>query len=60
MADVENSERERYMDLEVDGSVATIVLNRPAKLNAWSWESASAWRTVRSRGPIPHSRACWG
>ena len=29
-----------YMDLEVDGSVATIVLNRPDKLNAWSWESA--------------------
>ncbi len=29
-----------YMDLEVDGNVATIVLNRPEKLNAWSWESA--------------------
>ncbi len=29
-----------HMDLEVDGSVATIVLNRPDKLNAWSWESA--------------------
>ena len=29
-----------YMDLEVDGPVATIVLNRPEKLNAWSWESA--------------------
>ncbi len=29
-----------YMDLEVDGSVATIILNRPEKLNAWSWESA--------------------
>ena len=29
-----------YMDLELDGSVATIVLNRPDKLNAWSWESA--------------------
>lgn len=28
------------MDLEVDGFVATIVLNRPEKLNAWSWESA--------------------
>jgi enoyl-CoA hydratase len=29
-----------YMDLELDGAVATIVLNRPEKLNAWSWESA--------------------
>jgi enoyl-CoA hydratase/carnithine racemase len=28
------------MDLEKDGGVATIVLNRPEKLNAWSWESA--------------------
>ena len=29
-----------YIDLEVAGSVATLVLNRPEKLNAWSWESA--------------------
>ena len=29
-----------YIDLELDGSVATLVLNRPEKLNAWSWESA--------------------
>ena len=29
-----------YIDLEVDGSIATLVLNRPEKLNAWSWESA--------------------
>jgi len=35
-----NEERERYMDLHVEGPVATIVLNRPEKLNAWSWESA--------------------
>jgi enoyl-CoA hydratase/carnithine racemase len=28
------------MKLEVDASVATIVLNLPDKLNAWSWESA--------------------
>jgi enoyl-CoA hydratase/carnithine racemase len=29
-----------YIDLETDGPVATLVLNRPEKLNAWSWESA--------------------
>jgi enoyl-CoA hydratase/carnithine racemase len=29
-----------YMNLEVDDAVATIILNRPEKLNAWSWESA--------------------
>ena len=29
-----------YIDLEVDGAIATLVLNRPEKLNAWSWESA--------------------
>jgi enoyl-CoA hydratase/carnithine racemase len=29
-----------YIDLEVDAAVATLVLNRPDKLNAWSWESA--------------------
>jgi enoyl-CoA hydratase len=29
-----------YMDLETDGPIATLVLNRPEKLNAWSWESA--------------------
>ena len=34
------AERERLMELERDGKVATIVLNRPEKLNAWSWESA--------------------
>jgi enoyl-CoA hydratase/carnithine racemase len=28
------------MKLEVDASVATIILNLPDKLNAWSWESA--------------------
>jgi enoyl-CoA hydratase len=43
-ADAADSEsgrkRESYMDLEVEGQVATIVLNRPEKLNAWSWESA--------------------
>ena len=32
--------RERYMTLLVEGPIATIVLNRPDKLNAWSWESA--------------------
>ena len=29
-----------YIDLEREGPVATLVLNRPEKLNAWSWESA--------------------
>src|SRR5262249_19683480 len=29
-----------YIRLEVDGAVATLVLDRPEKLNAWSWESA--------------------
>jgi enoyl-CoA hydratase/carnithine racemase len=28
------------MHLERDGAIATIVLDRPEKLNAWSWESA--------------------
>jgi enoyl-CoA hydratase/carnithine racemase len=30
----------RWIDLETDPPLATIVLNRPEKLNAWSWESA--------------------
>ena len=34
------SERERLIELEIDEPVATLVLNRPEKLNAWSWESA--------------------
>jgi len=34
------TEREQFIDLDVDGHVATITLNRPEKLNAWSWESA--------------------
>jgi enoyl-CoA hydratase/carnithine racemase len=34
------SERERYVGLEIDGPIASIVLTRPEKLNAWSWESA--------------------
>jgi len=29
-----------FIDLEVEGPLATLVLNRPEKLNAWSWESA--------------------
>jgi len=29
-----------YIDLDVEGPIATLVLNRPEKLNAWSWESA--------------------
>ena len=34
------AERERLMELERDGKVATIVLNRPEKVNAWSWDIA--------------------
>lgn len=30
----------RWIDLEIEPPIATIVLNRPEKLNAWSWESA--------------------
>jgi len=29
-----------YIDLEIEPPIATLVLNRPEKLNAWSWESA--------------------
>ena len=34
------SERPTLFRLEREGVVATIVLDNPAKLNAWSWESA--------------------
>ena len=34
------SERTDYIDLETEGNIATLILNRPEKLNAWSWESA--------------------
>jgi len=34
------SEREVYIRLEREGPIATLVLDRPEKLNAWSWESA--------------------
>ena len=33
-------ERPRLIDLEIEDRIATLVLNRPEKLNAWSWESA--------------------
>lgn len=33
-------ERETYVRLERDGPVATVVLCRPEKMNAWGWESA--------------------
>jgi enoyl-CoA hydratase/carnithine racemase len=33
-------EAPRWIDLEIEPPLATIVLNRPDKLNAWSWESA--------------------
>jgi enoyl-CoA hydratase/carnithine racemase len=35
-----DSEAPSYIDLEREGPIATLVLNRPEKLNAWSWESA--------------------
>jgi enoyl-CoA hydratase/carnithine racemase len=31
---------ETYIRLEREGPIATLVLDRPEKLNAWSWESA--------------------
>jgi len=34
------SERESFIRLEIEPPIATIVLDRPEKLNAWSWESA--------------------
>lgn len=34
------AEAPRWIELEIEPPVATIVLNRPEKLNAWSWESA--------------------
>jgi enoyl-CoA hydratase/carnithine racemase len=34
------SQAPRWIDLEIEPPLATIVLNRPDKLNAWSWESA--------------------
>jgi enoyl-CoA hydratase len=34
------SEHTDYIDLEIAEGIATLVLNRPEKLNAWSWESA--------------------
>ena len=46
------AERERLMELECDGKVATIVLNRPEKLNAWSWESARQVAALEHPGPL--------
>jgi len=34
------SDRPRLIDLEIEDGIATLVLNHPEKLNAWSWESA--------------------
>ena len=34
------STREQFIDLDISERIATITLNRPEKLNAWSWESA--------------------
>jgi enoyl-CoA hydratase/carnithine racemase len=33
------AEDEWHLDLQVEGHVAVLTLNRPEKLNAWSWES---------------------
>jgi enoyl-CoA hydratase/carnithine racemase len=33
------AEDEWHINLQVDGHVAVLTLNRPEKLNAWSWES---------------------
>jgi enoyl-CoA hydratase len=33
------AEDEWHLDLSVEGHVAVLSINRPAKLNAWSWES---------------------
>jgi enoyl-CoA hydratase/carnithine racemase len=33
-------ERPALIDLEIGDGIATLVLNHPEKLNAWSWESA--------------------
>ena len=33
------AEDEWHLDLEVEGHIAVLTLNRPDKLNAWSWES---------------------
>jgi enoyl-CoA hydratase len=35
-----DSTPEHAIALEQDGPIATLILNRPEKLNAWSWESA--------------------
>jgi len=34
------TERPQLIDLEIEPPIATLVLNHPEKLNAWSWESA--------------------
>ena len=33
------AEDEWHLDLQVEGHIAVLTLNRPDKLNAWSWES---------------------
>jgi len=40
------TERPELMRVEQDGEIATIVLDNPDKLNAWSWESARQLTTI--------------
>ena len=47
------TERPVLFRLERDGEIATIVLDNPKKLNAWSWESAGISEVCPPRTPDP-------